>query len=113
MSDEIVYHGTDSASAASIVNRGLNNRARRKAAGAAGVADKGFSVTTDAAIAAAWARARAAERGSQPVVVQAPRDLLPLRQPDLTNLGDPNELFIDPSDFRSVGPGVFQPVPPG
>jgi hypothetical protein len=106
-----VYHGTDSASAASILRRGLNNRARRKAAGAAGVDDKGFSVTTDRAVAEAWAKARAAERGRQPVVLSAPRSGLPLRQPDLTNLGDPGELFIDPADFPVVGPAVFQPDP--
>lgn len=111
MNDDVVYHGTDAASAAGIVGRGLNNRARRKAAGAAGVDDKGFSVTTDRAIAEAWAKARAAERGSQPVVLQAPSDGLPLRQPDLTNLGDPGELYIAPVDFGTVGPGVFQPAP--
>src|SRR5260370_39522120 len=103
MSDEVVYHGTNSPSATSILQRGLNNRARRKAAGGAGVDDKGFSVTTDAAVAEAWAQVRAAERGGDPVVLQAPRDSLPLRQPNLTNLGDPNECYLDPADFRSVG----------
>jgi hypothetical protein len=111
MSDELVYHGTDSASAASIVQRGLNKRACRKAAGTAGVDDKGFSVTTDRTIAEAWAQARAAERGGQPVVLQAPRDVLALRQPDLTNLGDPGESYIDPADFATVGPSVFEPAP--
>jgi hypothetical protein len=111
MRDEVVYHGTNSPSATSILQRGLNNRARRKAAGGAGVDDKGFSVTTDRAVAGAWAKARAAERGGQPVVLQAARERLPVRQPDLTNLGDPGELFIDPADFPSVGPAIFEPVP--
>jgi hypothetical protein len=106
---ELVYHGTDGASAASIQRRGLNNPARRKAAGGAGVDDKGFSVTTDLAAAEAWAKLRAAERGGTPVVLQAPRDQLPLRTPNLASLGDPNELYIDPADFAAVGAGVFEP----
>jgi hypothetical protein len=110
VSEEIVYHGTDSASAADIASRGLNNRARRRAAGAAGVDDKGFSVTTEPAVAEAWARVRSAERGGQPVVLQAPQAGLPLRLPNLSDRGDPHELFIDPADFGSVGAGVFQPV---
>ena len=110
MTEDLVHHGTDSNSAIDIVKRGLNNRARRRAAGAAGVDDKGLSVTTDPAIAGAWARARASERGGKPAVLQAPRDALPLRVPDSDNLGDPGELYIDPAEFLQVGPGIFQPV---
>jgi hypothetical protein len=110
MDEELVYHGTDGASAAHIVARGLSNRARRKAAGGAGVDDKGFSVTTDRAVAEAWARLPAAERGGNPVVLATPRDRLPLRTPDLASLGDPNELYVDPADFDAVGHGDFQPV---
>jgi hypothetical protein len=108
MSSAMVYHGTDSASTASIVRRGLNNRARRRAAGLAGVDDKGFSVTTDRAIAAAWAKAPAAH-ACRTDLKSVPLYLL--RQPSLADLGDPGESFIDPADFRSVGPAVFQPVP--
>lgn len=51
-----VYHGTDSASADNIVNNGLDDAARRRAAGGAGVDDKGFSVTTDRKTAEEWAK---------------------------------------------------------
>lgn len=104
-----VYHGTDSASADNIVSNGLDDAARRRAAGGAGVDDKGFSTTTDRATAEAWAQARAAERGGNPVVLEAAGDGLPLRPGRPGDWADPDELFIDPADFGEVGPGTFGP----
>jgi hypothetical protein len=107
---DVVYHGTDDISARSIQNRGLSLPASRKAAGGAGVDPKGFSVTTDREVAEAWAKVRAAERGGNPVVLQANAADLPLQSGSLSELCDPNELFIRPGDFPSVGPGVFTPT---
>jgi hypothetical protein len=107
----IVYHGTDEASAASIISQGLSRNAWRQAAGGAGVDPKGFSVTTDKAVAEAWAMVRAAERGGRPVVLEAPADQLPLQPGSLTDLADPGEFFIAPRDFPQVGPNVFQESP--
>jgi hypothetical protein len=104
-----VYHGTDSASAESIVNKGLNDAARRRAAGGSGVDDKGFSTTTNRETAEAWAQARAAERGGKPVVLEADGAGLPLRRGSSGNWADPDELFIDPSNFGQIGPGTFRP----
>lgn len=50
-----------------------------------------------------WAR----ERGGKPVVLEADGDGLPLRPGSPGDWADPNELFIDPSDFGQVGPGAF------
>lgn len=108
--DRLVYHGTDEASAVDITTRGLDRNAWRQAAGGAGVDPKGFSMTTDRAVAQAWAKFRAAERGGRPVVLQAPA-ALPLRQGTGDDLADPDELFIAPRDFPLVGPGVLTPSP--
>jgi hypothetical protein len=102
-----VYHGTDSNSAASITQHGLNQSDWRAAAGGAGPDPKGFSVTTDRATAEAWAKQRAAERGGDPVVLQADRASLPLRAGSPGAWADPDEFFIAPKDFSKVGPGVF------
>jgi hypothetical protein len=105
-----VYHGTDDASAEKIRQRGLNEEDWRAAAGPGGVDEKGVSVTTDRAVAEAWARVRAAERGGAPegVVLQAEASRLPLRQGGPDEWTDPDESFIAPEDFPRVGPGVFQ-----
>jgi hypothetical protein len=103
-----VYHGTDSNSAASITQKGLNQSDWRAAAGGAGPDPKGFSVTTDRATAQAWARQRAAERGGDPVVLKADRASLPLQAGSPGAWADPDEFFIAPRDFCKVGPGVFE-----
>lgn len=107
----IVYHGTDEASAASIISHGLDMNAWQLAAGGPGVDPKGFSVTTDKAVAEMWANARAIERGGRPVVLEAPAGQLPLRKGSLTDLADPDEFFVAPQDFPQVGPGVFRESP--
>jgi hypothetical protein len=101
------YHGTDSNSAASIEQKGLNQSDWRAAAGGAGPDPKGFSVTTDRATAEAWAKQRAAERGGDPVVLQAERASLPLQGGRPGAWADPDEFFVAPKDFSRVGPGVF------
>ena len=105
-----VYHGTDDASAGSINGKGLNKADWEDAAGGAGTDPKGFSVTTDRDTAQAWAEVRAAERGGKPVVLEADPDALPLRPGRPGEWADPDELFIDPDDFPSVGPGTFTPT---
>jgi hypothetical protein len=107
---EKVYHGTDAKSAADIRRGGLNQARWRAAAGAAGVDEKGFSVTTDHATAGAWARLRAAERGGPPAgeVLEADACHLPLTGGSPGQWADPQEFFILPEDFPLVGPGVFR-----
>ena len=104
-----VYHGTDADSGQKTRGRGLNEADWRAAAGPAGVDEKGFSVTTDRAVAEAWARVRAAERGGPPegAVLEADAAALPLRQGAAGQWADPDEYFIAPEDFPAVGPGVF------
>ncbi len=103
-----VYHGTDSKSAADIVNTGLDPNKWRRAAGGAGTDPKGFSVTTDLETAQGWAKIRAAERGGQPVVIEAKMGDLPLKRGSPGEWTDPNELFIDLGDFGKVGGGIFR-----
>jgi len=105
-----VFHGTDSASSRSIHTRGLDVDEARRAAGGAGIDDKGFSVTTNLDDAQAWAKARAMERGGRPVVLEADAGNLPLRSGDLDNLADPDEFYIDLDDYTGVGSGVFSPL---
>jgi hypothetical protein len=106
-----VYHGTDAASAESIVRDGLNETAWEFAAGGNGPDYKGFSVTTDRATAEQWARIRSGERGAaKGVVLEAEASRLPLQPGRSGQWTDPNEWFIQPGDFGEVGPGAFTPI---
>ncbi len=86
-----VFHGTDSASAGSITSGRLDAGKANQAAGGAGMDPKGFSVTPDRETAQAWAEARAAERGGDPVVLQANGSDLPLSSGRPGEWTDPNE----------------------
>jgi len=104
-----VYHGTDSDSARSIQEGGLDRRRQSDTAGGAGADDKGFSVTTDRKKAEMWAEENARRRGGDPVVLEADRSSLPLNDGTGVNDGwvDPDELYVPLDKFDDVGPGVF------
>ncbi len=105
-----VYHGTDADSAQRIRQHGLKDEDWRAAGGPAGVDEKGFSVTTDRAVAELWAQTRAAERGGPAAgaILEADAADLPLRQGAPGQWADPDEYFIAPEDFPTVGPGMFR-----
>jgi len=101
------YHGTDSVSAQSIKEKGLNKAAWEKAADE--IDKKGLSLTQDLTTAQAWADNRALLRGGTPVVLRADDSLLPKLHTDPL-FADLGEKFIKPKDFPKVGPGIFGEV---
>jgi hypothetical protein len=103
--DEIVYHGTTSDQ--TITSKGLQT-AERDRAGGDFAETRGFSTTTHRATAQIWAEARAAERGGQPVVLEANRSDLPPPRDRPNERVDKNEVRIDVEDYPKVGPGVFR-----
>jgi hypothetical protein len=107
---EKVYHGTDEQSAECIRRIGLDKDAWELGGGGCGVDGKGFSVTTDRAMAEDWARTRGMERGGTPggVVLEADPAQLPLQPGSPGEWTDPGEFFIRPEDFPRVGPGIFR-----
>jgi len=102
------YHGTDSSSAQSIMDNGLNRSSWKKAGGEL-LDDKGFSLTQDYNTALGFADGRVLTRGGAPVVLQADDSLLPRLHTEPFNI-DIGEKFIKPADFPKVGPGIFKEV---
>ncbi len=108
--DRPAYNGTDDISADGTERGGLDSIIWTDVAEGYGVAPKGFCVTTKKKVAEYLAAARATERGGRPAVLQASgKDLTP-QEGGLTDLCDPDELFISLGDFPKVGPGIFGPA---
>ena len=104
---DLVFHGTTDSE--TVTTKGLSTKERDKAAGSRDLADtRGFSTTTDKATAQVWADARAAERGGEPVVLEANRAALPPPRERVGETLDPHEVRIDVQDYPKVGPGVFR-----
>jgi RHS repeat-associated protein len=103
--ESTVYHGTDSASAESVISEGLSVTRNNEAAAGAGADQNGFFVTTEKSIAQDYANVRAADRGGEPVVLEAPKGRLPLE----THRNLPShESFVPRHRFKDVGPRVFR-----
>ena len=104
--DELVYHGTNDASAEQIAAHGPDMAAANTATEATGGADQnGFFVTTDVEEAKAYAENAAMNRGGVPTVLAAPRGQLPLVRPRNTPF---TELMIPAKHVGSVCGGVFK-----
>ncbi len=101
-------HGTDEASARSIVNDGLS--ARRMDEVNASVGDRrdllGFHMTDDLSAADAYARSQAGFRGGNAAVVTADQSALaPFLRPRPDRAG---EFFIPDSEFSNIPAGTFR-----
>ena len=105
------FHGTDDASARSIVEDGLDT-AKREIYSLGIFDDKGLSLLDEEHLAEVrqWAEWRALERGGDPAIVAIDKSLVE----DLLGTEgwrDAHEVFIDACHFHLVKPGMFRIIP--